>query len=270
MPLLSLAHLTILPADPLQLIECAAQAGFDAIGLRIQPPLAGDTIVPVVGDREMQRAIRRRLRETSLSLLDIEAFWIMPDTDMIAFRDAFAIGAELGARFVLVVGNDPDRMRLADRFAQLCDHARANALIPMLEFIPYSEVRSLSDAHDLIVDTRATNAGLLVDALHLGRSGGSPADIALYAPELFHYMHLCDAPAAAPSRDGIRAEARGGRLYPGEGGLALARFISSFPAATPIAIEAPSARHRHLTLAEQAALAARSARAVIAQANGHG
>jgi len=267
MPLLSLAHLTILPADPLDLIECAARAGFEAIGLRIQPPLPGDAVVPVVGDHGMQRAIRRRLRETSLSVLDIEAFWITPDTDINAFRDAFATGAELGARFVLVVGNDPDRTRLADRFAQLCEYARASALIPMLEFIPYSEVRSLSDAHELIVETHASNAGLLVDALHLSRSGGSPADIARYAPGLFHYMHLCDAPAATPPRDEIRAEARGGRLYPGEGELGLAQFIASFPRATPIAIEAPSARHRHLTLAEQAALAARSARAVIGRAN---
>ena len=48
MPLLSLAHFTIIKAGPVELIECAARAGYDAVGLRLQPPLPGDTIVPVV------------------------------------------------------------------------------------------------------------------------------------------------------------------------------------------------------------------------------
>jgi hypothetical protein len=53
--LLSLAHLTVLDAGPLELIDAAAAGGFDAIGLRIVPPLVGETIVPVVGDAALQR-----------------------------------------------------------------------------------------------------------------------------------------------------------------------------------------------------------------------
>jgi hypothetical protein len=51
----------------------------------------------------------------------------------------------------------------------------------------------------------------------LSRSAVS-ADLAQYDPALFSYMHLCDAPAIPP--EGVRPEAREGRLYPGEGGFA--------------------------------------------------
>ena len=67
--LLSLAHLTVLDADPLALIEAAAAGGFDAIGLRIVPPFVTETIVPVVGDADLQRRIKQRLRDSDIALL---------------------------------------------------------------------------------------------------------------------------------------------------------------------------------------------------------
>ncbi|MEO3999350.1 TIM barrel protein [Mesorhizobium sp. CAU 1732] len=266
MPMLSLAHFTIIKAGPLELVEFAARAGFDAVGLRIQPPMAAEAIVPVVGDPQMQRAIKARLRDTGLTLLDVEAFWLMADTDMDAFMAGIETGAELGARHVLVVGNDPDRPRLLDRFARFCDHAKDCGIVPMLEFIPYSQIRSLAEAHAFLVEAGTPDAGLLVDSLHLSRSGGSPAEIAGYDPALFRYAHLCDAPGPIPPADQLRHEARNERLYPGEGGLWLEDFVAAFPAGTPFAIEAPAARHAALGMAEQAALAARMSRDVIERA----
>ncbi|MEX0405884.1 TIM barrel protein [Aquibium sp. LZ166] len=267
MPLLSLAHFTIIKAGPVELIECAARAGYDAVGLRLQPPLPGDTIVPVVGDAAMQRAVAEKLRDTGLALLDVEAFWLMPETDMETFFAGIKTGAELGAKHVLVVGNDPERARLVERFARFCERAKACGVIPMLEFIPYSQVRSLAEAALLLKESDAANAGLLVDSLHLSRSGGSPADLAAYDPALFRYVHLCDALAEIPAIENLRNEARNERLYPGEGALWLEEFVAAFPEGTPVAIEAPAARHAHLGHAEQAKLAATMARAVIDRAD---
>ena len=132
----------------------------------------------------------------------------------------------------------------------------------MLEFIPYSHIRSLEQAVALLADVGPANAGVLVDALHLSRSGGRP-DLAQYDPALFSYMHLCDAPAIPPGPEGVRPEGREGRLYPGEGGLWLADFIRAFPRDTPIAIEAPSARRAGLPPAERASLAASGTRRLL-------
>ncbi len=265
--MLSLAHLTVLRADPLELIEIGARAGFDAVGLRVVPPFATDTIVPVVDDAVLQKKIKRQLSDAGVSIFDVEAFWLMADSDLEHMRRAIEVGGELGAQSVLVVGNDPDRSRLMDNFSMLCAHCREFGLRPMLEFIPYSQIRSLPEAHDFLTDSAETGAGLLVDALHLSRSGGQPADLGDYCKALFAYMHLCDASMPPPTGEQVRVEARGHRLYPGEGDLPLIDFVNGFEKGIPVSIEAPNARHAHLSLLNQARMAAEAARDLLARAD---
>lgn len=262
---ISLAHLTVIDADPLTLIDAGAAGGFDAIGLRIVPPLPGDTIVQVVGDIPLQRRIKERLRATGLRILDIEAIWLSPQTQFDELQPALDVGAEFGARYVLTVGFDAEPGRLLDNFGRLCTLANARGLRPMLEFIPYATIADLGSAHDLLQQAAPRDAGLLVDALHLSRSGGSPADIARYASGLFSYIHLCDAPAAAPPASGLRAEARGERLYPGLGELWLDAFLDAFAPDTPVGIEAPSTTYAALPPAERARRAGEATRLMLEQ-----
>jgi len=202
MPLLSLAHFTVIEADPITLIEAAQSGGYDAIGLRIVPPFPTDRVVPVVGDPKMIRSIKRRLAETDLKVLDVEAIWLSARSDVAALEPALDVAVELGAKNVIVTGNDPDRGRLAGNLSRLCAAASLRGVRVMLEFLPYSQICSLAQAVALLADVGAANAGVLVDALHLSRSGGSPADLAQYDPALFSYMHLCDAPAVPPDPKG--------------------------------------------------------------------
>ena len=262
-PLFSLAHLTILDADPVTLVESAAAAGFDAVGLRIVPPLPTDTIVPVIGKPLVQQQIRERLRDTGLRILDVEAVWLMPHVDVAGLLPALDLAAELGARYVLTVGHDPDWHRLCENFSALCAAADSRGLRVMLEFIPYAACASLAEAHRLLLAASPRNAGLLVDALHLSRGNGSPDDLKTYDPDLFSYIHLCDAGKIPPRYDGLRDEARGGRLYPGEGGLWLKDFLAAFPADTPIAIEAPNTVFGHLPPKQRAALAIAATRRLL-------
>lgn len=262
---ISLAHLTVIDADPLTLIDASAAGGFDAIGLRIVPPLPGDRIVPVVGDIPLQRRIKERLAATGLRILDIEAIWLSPQTQVDDLQSALDVGVELGARYVLTVGFDAEPARLLDNFGRLCTLANARGLRPMLEFIPYATIADLDSAHGLLRQAAPRDAGLLVDALHLSRSGGSPADIARYDPGLFSYIHLCDAPAALPPAAGLRAEARGERLYPGLGELWLDAFLDAFAPDTPVGIEAPSAAFATLPPAERARHAGEATRRLLAR-----
>lgn len=255
LPTLSLAHLTVLPAGPLELIDAAAAAGFDAVGLRVQPPLPGDKIAPVAGDQPLLREMKRRLKASGVTVIDIEAFWLNPESDVAGFKPGLEAGVELGASGVIVVGNDPERSRLLDRFGRFCEMSTFIGLRPMFEFIPYSQVRSLPETQAFLAAAGVTNCGILVDALHLSRSGGSPADIAKYPAELFSYVHLCDAPMAPPPPHQLRAEARGERSFPGDGELWLKDFVQAFPAGTPAAVEVPSARHAGLAPTEKAKLA---------------
>lgn len=260
MPKMSLAHFTVMDAHPGELVPIAAQAGFDAVGLRVEPPLPTDAVVPVQGQRQLMQTIRRQIADTGVPVLDIEAFWLMGHTDVARWRPALEVGVELGAKYVLVVGNDADQARLVNNFAWLCSLCAEHHLRPMLEFIPYAEIGTLADAAALIEQSDASNPGILVDSIHLSRSGGKPSDLETHDPGLLSYTHISDAPATPPPREQLRAESRGKRLYPGDGELWLEEHVAAFSESAPLAVEAPSEGYGNLSPNERAVLAARKTR----------
>lgn len=264
-PFLSLAHLTVLDAEPLELIDAAHAAGFDAIGLRIVAPPAAPPVAPVIGAAETIRSIERRLRETTLSILDVEAVWLLPETDPDDFAAIVETGARLGARFVLAVGNDPEPQRQVENFARLAESARAVGLRAMLEFIPFSRVKTLADARRLVTQAGVPAAGVLVDGLHLWRSGGDVADLVTLGDGELGYVQLCDARAEAPPAHLLRDEARADRFYPGAGALDLAGLLQALPAGLPLSVEAPSAAHAALPVMERARLCAEQTRRFLAR-----
>ena len=96
--------------------------------------------------------------------------------------------------------------------------------------------------------------GLLLDALHLRRFGGTLEQLRSLDPGLLSYAQLCDAPLAPPnglprprklprgqSTDGtdLQLESRAMRLLPGDGELPLAEFLAALPEGMPVSVEAP-------------------------------
>ena len=55
---LSLDHLTVIEASPLELVQAAAAGGFDAVGLRIVTPLAAAAVVDVIGQPQLRRDLK--------------------------------------------------------------------------------------------------------------------------------------------------------------------------------------------------------------------
>jgi sugar phosphate isomerase/epimerase len=263
MALLSLAHLTLIDAGPLELIDAAAAGGFDAIGLRIVPPMPTDVIVPVIGDNGLIREIELRLDATGLRIFDIEAVWLVPQTDVIALKPALALGRRLGAGSILAIANDPDISRMEANLAALCELARAEGLRVMLEPMSYVVVKNWQEAAAILARVAQPNAGLLIDALHFYRAGGKPSELSTLDPELLPYVHLCDATAAAPPPEGLRSEGRGGRFYPGEGQLKLGELLRALPAGIPIAVEAPCSRYAGFSINERARICGAATRALL-------
>ncbi len=263
---LSLAHLTVIDATPLELIDAAAAGGFDSIGLRIVAPMPTDRIIPVIGDEAMLRAIEARLSDTGIDILDIEAVWLFPDAVVESYEAAFATAQRLRAQHVLVVGNDPDEARVIDHFARFCELARPYDLKVMLEFIPYCHTRSVADAHRVVATAAQPNAGVLIDALHLSRSGGHPDDLRTLDPAWLSYCQICDARAARPvSVDALRHEARNDRFYPGAsaGALPLRELLDALPPGIPLGVEAPCVEYAALPPVERGRLCGAASRAFL-------
>jgi sugar phosphate isomerase/epimerase len=261
---LSLAHLTLLDATPLELIDAAAAGGFDFVGPRIMAPAPTDARPPVVGDQHLIREIQRRLGDTGIRVLDAETFWLWPETRVQDLLPALETAAGLGAGYLVVAGNDPDASRLVATFASLCEAGRPLGLKAMLEFMPFTHTRTLQAALRVIQQAAQPNAGVLVDALHLARSGASPADLRSLDPAVLDYWQICDASAAPPADGDLRTEARTRRLYPGQGELPLATLLDTLPAAAPIAVEAPCERYASLPPVERGRLCGQVTRAFLA------
>ena len=257
---ISLASGIVPECGPVATIRAAAAGGFDATGLWIEPPL---------WTPQTLRDCRAALADTGLELLDVEVVWLKPgplDSDHLRCID---IGAELGAKHVLVVSSDRDMDATATKLAQLCRHAEPSGLRVSLEFGLFTEVKTIGRALSVITAASHPLAALLVDPLHLARSGGTPADVAAVPPQLLPYAQFCDAVAIGPAADdpeGIIREAIDERLQVGDGALPLAALLAALPRGIPLSIElrSKSLRGGWPDPGERAAVTARMTRAWLA------
>jgi sugar phosphate isomerase/epimerase len=106
----------------------------------------------------------------------------------------------------------------------------------VLEFLPIFNVGSLEAAVSIVEEADRPNSGVLVDTLHLSRSGGTPADLRNVPRQLIPYLQLADAPAEPPARDDLRDEALHGRMLPGAGALPLTEVLAAVPD-VPVSLE---------------------------------
>lgn len=242
--------------DPAQFIDAAAQAGWPATGVWFDAASWTDRTTADV---------RRRLDDNGLIAVDMEVVRMGSDADCgEALIDA---AAEVGARNVLTISSFEDPAETADRFAALCQRAAPAGIRVCIEFMRFTRVRTLADALDIVARADQPNAGILVDLLHVVRSGTTLEEIAAADPELFPYAQWCDGPAEPRGWDrmDVIMDAMDDRSGPGEGALPVNEFEALFDESVPFSLEVrskalrddfpdPAERARHLLSVTRAAL----------------
>jgi sugar phosphate isomerase/epimerase len=276
---IGLEHLTLLDIAPPEFVSLAAAAGFDCVGLRIAPVTATEEAWPMSPGSPMLAETLRRCADTGVGVHAVEAIALRPGDDLSGCEPVIETAAALGARYLNVIGEDPDTARFADLFAALADLGRPAGVRPVIEFTAWRPIRRLADA--VGVARRSDGGQVLLDSLHVQRCGVTLPELAQVAPSLLSYLQLCDAPLrqphgltvpagmpagqqAGPGKDPVVndavAEARSMRLLPGEGELPLEGLLDALPADMTLSVEAPSAAARRA--ASPAEYAARARRAV--------
>jgi len=238
---ISLAALSLLRLPPPEVVRIAADVGFDSIGLRLVG-VPGSVDHEMLGNSATRRATAAALKQTGIRVLDVEIVRLMSDLEEQPPHDALLeAAAELGARYIDVITYDPDGGRAADSLAALCDQARQAGLGCVLEFMSFTEAKTMAMAREIVDRAASPNAGILVDVLHLFRTGGSTASLAGVPPELLPFAQLCDARHADIEPDPVkaRAEAVADREIPGCGRLPLRDVVGSLPPGIPLSVEVP-------------------------------
>lgn len=237
---LYLAPTTLMDAGPLEVIDVAARAGYDGVGIRLyaSPHLP---FHPVVGNDGLIADIRRALVSSRLKLLDIYTYYLQPDTKLDAFVPSLALGAELGAKYVVVQGADSDVARLQQTFNGFCDIARRLGLVTVIEFVPNRELATLAEALRLVEASKRAGVGICVDPLHLTRSGGTPAQVAAIDRSYFPYIQFSDG-VLSPGEPDVALSRKlgiGRRKLPGEGTVPLKELLRALPRDLPLSVEFP-------------------------------
>lgn len=234
---LSLASGVLPEFGAVDVIEAGAAAGFDAVGLWVDP---------LEWTAQHTRDSRAALQRTGLPVLDVEVVWIRPDTTLDDHRKVLDVGAQLGAANVLCVSSHEEGETI-ERLSALCRHAEGSGMRVALEFGIFTEVKDLTQALGIVDRVGHPLRAVLVDPIHVDRSGTTVDQIAAIDPALLPYAQFCDARAERPDPanfDAIITDAIDLREQPGEGALPLAAMLQALPQGIPLSLELRSAALR--------------------------
>lgn len=240
-----------------------AELGIEAISVFGLPPVAYVTLAADLGCRNISTglsafpynphdypafslrddaALRRdmiaALRSRGVTISLGEGLTIRPGGDVRSYERDLDIFAELGAVRINTVSMDPDRGRTFDQFGVLAELAAARGLQTTTEFAPGLTVADLPTAVEAVRHVGRADFKLLVDTMHLVRSGSGAAEIAALDPGLIGYVQLCDAPMA-PRFASYFEESMFERVAPGEGGLGLKEVVAALPGGCVFSLEVP-------------------------------
>ncbi|HPE60392.1 MAG: sugar phosphate isomerase/epimerase [Thiothrix sp.] len=249
----SLAYLTVMDATPPEAVQIAAACGYDHVGLRLLP--AGNELpFPLLTDDKLLRDTKAALRDTGVTVADIEIVRIGAEFDPQRYLPLLERGAELGARHILVAGDDTDLNRCAENFARFCELAGQYRMTADLEPMPWTGVTNVRDALQVIDQAASDNGYILIDALHFDRSDSTLEQIAAIDPRRINYVQFCDAPHIDnPTLEQLIFTARDERMLPGAGDIDLKGLLQAIPRETVLSIEIPrKAESRYLSARQRA------------------
>lgn len=245
---LGIEQLTVMGMPPVELVKLAAANGCSGISGALGPmPMAmfgypEFNLYPawsLEDDAALRREMKAALRDTGVVIELGEGFRVRPDGDVRDRAAGLDLMAELGAVRINAVSMEPSLERTYDQLGHLADMVIARDMQFTIEFAPMNTINTLQSALGAIAHVGQGRCKVLVDAMHLFRSGGTIDDVKALDPALIGYAQICDAPMVAAEGVTYFMEATCGRMVPGTGEFPLREWIAALPADLPIGIEVP-------------------------------
>jgi sugar phosphate isomerase/epimerase len=232
---------------PVEFVDLASDLGCRHISVVVQ----GQELLPLgyrpfsLKDDELRRDLLAAMNHHGVTITLGDGFLVLPGAEMGTFCADLDVLAELGVPRINVVSLDADLSRTFDQFAALTDLAAQRSIQTNVEPVPGLTVGDLPTALAAKEHVGRDDFKLLIDTMHLVRSGSSAVDLAALDPNHIGYAQLCDTTLQARS-DNYADEAVFERMVPGEGELPLREILAVLPPDVVIELEVP---RRSLALA---------------------
>ncbi len=242
-------------------VEVAARAGYRGLGL-----LHADLMA--VSNRLGLSEMRRILDANGIHHVELEFLsdWYAQGraraaSDMVR-KDLLEAAEALSARCIKIAPSldEPslddvalDMPRMIESFAALSREAAEYGTSIALEIMPFSNIRTLSAALELVSTDPQPNGGLYLDIWHMARGGIDYSEVAKIPQQFIKAVELDDA-----DRDVVGTlwdDTNFHRRLCGEGALDIPAFLKATRETGyrgPYAVEIISREHRRLSLEEEA------------------
>lgn len=238
---LGIEKASVFNLPPIEFVELAARLGCRHISAGLASFPYERNHYPAYSFRS-DTGLRRRMidsmdsRGVSISLM--EGFVVQPAADVKDYDRDLDTSREMGAPRINVVSMDPDLDRTFDQFSTLHEMAADRGLEVVTEFAPCLAVADLPTALAAVRYVNDPGFRLLIDTMHVVRSGSGTKEIAALDPELIGYVQLSDAPRV-PRFDDYLEEAMNERVAPGAGELGIPDLLTVLPRDRVFGLEVP-------------------------------
>jgi sugar phosphate isomerase/epimerase len=238
---LGIEYLSALGLPPVEFVKLTAALGCRHISTGFTagvPSPVGYPPFNLKEDVKLRGEMIAAMRDLGVSISLFEGMSVQPGRDIRERAPDLDILQELGVTRVNIISFDPDLARAFDQFAVGAEMAAGAGMESVSEFVPGFTVPDLPTALAAVRHVGRPDFRLLVDVMHLARSGGTAADLAAIDPGLIGYVHLSDVPLV-PIIPGYFEEATCERRAPGAGELPLLDMLAAVPPHVVVGLEVP-------------------------------
>jgi sugar phosphate isomerase/epimerase len=239
---LGIEMLCVFGMPPVEYVHLAADLGCHYIttGLVGFAPLKALGYPPfsLRDDPRLRREFLAAMDDRGVSLSLGEGLLVTPGIDARSYAADLDIMAELRIPRINAVSIEPDRHRTFDELAALTELAAERGILTSIEPVPGLTIPDLPTALAAVEHVGRDEISLLIDMMHVARSGAGADDLRSLPAEQIGHIQLNDT-TLRPSMDNYAEEAIFERMAPGDGELPLVELLTALPRDRLVGLEVP-------------------------------
>jgi sugar phosphate isomerase/epimerase len=240
---LGIEMLCVFGMPPVEYVHLTADLGcrYITTGLVRFAPLKALEYPPfsLRDDPRLRQELIAAMDDRGVSLALGEGLLIAPGVEVRSYAADLDIMAELRIPRINAVSIEPDRARTFDELAVLTELAAERGILTSIEPVPGLTIPDLPTALAAVEHVGRDEISLLIDTMHVARSGAGADDLRSLPAERIGHVQLCDVPLRSTKEHTYAEEAMYHRMAPGEGELPLVDMLAALPRDRVVGLEVP-------------------------------